>query len=103
MPNSEPVAEIVMFRLLPDTNEADFVNAAAAVETKLTQSGQMLARTLCKGADEVWTDHIVWTNDIAAKAAAEEVMQSVDCAPMMSMIDPEGVEMRHGVILRRMD
>lgn len=97
------IVEIVSFRLTPGADEAAFIESAASVETMLTQSGQILARTLSKTPDGTWTDHIVWSDEGAAKAAAAEVMQSPACAPFMSLIDPESVIISHGPVARRMD
>lgn len=103
MTTSPQVAEIVTFRLAAGAGEAAFVEAASSVETMLTTSGQMLARTLSKTPEGVWSDHIVWLDQAAAKAAAAEVMQSPACAPFMSLIDPDSVQISHGAIARRMD
>ncbi|WP_146344794.1 hypothetical protein [Falsiphaeobacter marinintestinus] len=103
MTTSPQIAEIVTFRLAAGAGEAAFVEAAASVETMLTTSGQMLARTLSKSPDGTWSDHIVWSDEAAARAAATEVMQSPACAPFMSLIDPDSVQMSHGTIARRMD
>ena len=93
-----PVAEIVTFRLIDGADPATFVANARALEPKLRATGQVLSRTLSAAEDGTWTDHITWTSMQAAKAAAEQIMADPDAAPMMQMIDPEGVEMRHALI-----
>lgn len=100
---TQTVAEIVTFRLAPDTDAATFAKAAAVVERKFRDTGGMLARTLSRTADGGWTDHIVWASQAAADRAAREVMQSDDCAPFMALIDPGSVTLTHGDIARRMD
>ncbi len=103
MTKTNQVAEIVSFKLAPGAAEADFIAAAPIVEAKLSNSGQMLARTLSRTEDGTWTDHVVWTSQEAADAAAKEIMQSPDCADFLSMIDPQSIAMNHGAIARRMD
>lgn len=89
------VAEIVTFRLADGTDEAAFRNAADAMTPFLDNTGAVIARTLSKGQDGMWTDHITWTSLSAAKAAAEAMMQNPAAGPFMSMIDPESAVMRH--------
>ena len=103
MSNPSPVAEIVVFRLLPDASEAAFIAEARAVEQALSVSDQMLSRTLSCTDQGDWTDHLVWASAQAAQTAAAEVMASNDCAAFMSMIDHDSVQMRHGTVARRMD
>ncbi len=97
------VAEIVTFRLIEETAEAEFTTAARAVETRFREGGQMRARCLSRAPDGTWTDHVVWTSQAAAEAAAREVMTAPDCAPFMALIDPGSVAVSHGRIARRMD
>lgn len=103
MTDPTPVAEIVSFRLASGADEAAFIATATVVEDKLQSAGQMLARTLSRTEDGLWTDHVVWRSQEAANAAAQEVMQSADCAPFLAMIDSATVAMSHGAIARRMD
>ena len=93
------VAEIVTFRLIPGTEPDTFVTAAQALEPLLAQSGAVLGRTLSQDDAGVWTDHILWTSMAAATATAAEMMAHPAAAPMMQMIDPNHVEMRHAPIL----
>lgn len=103
MTDPTPVAEIVTFRLTGGADEAAFVAAAKVVEDKLQGADQMLARTLSRTEDGLWTDHVVWRSQEAANAAAQEVMQSADCAPFLALIDSGSITMSHGAIARRMD
>lgn len=93
-----PVAEIVTFRLLSGTDPVAFVEAARALEPKLRATGHVLGRTLSADEDGTWTDHITWTSLAVAKQAATEMMADPAAAPMLQMIDPEGVSMRHAKI-----
>lgn len=92
------VAEIVTFRLIEGTEPADFVSAARAIEPILKASGTVLGRTLSCDDAGTWTDHITWTTMAAAKSTAEAMMADPIAAPMLQMIDPAHVSMRHGLI-----
>lgn len=92
------VAEIVTFRLIKGSEPATFVAAARALEPMLQATGNVLSRTLSCDADGTWTDHITWTTMEAAKTTAEAMMADPAAAPMMQMIDPDHVQMRHAQI-----
>ena len=93
------VAEIVTFRLTEGTSAKDFVAAARALEPMLRATGQVLSRTLSCDGEGIWTDHITWRSMAAAKETAAALMQDPAAAPMMGMIAPEGVSMRHAPVL----
>ena len=93
-----PIAEIVTFRLVDGAKPTDFVTAAQALTPMLAATGHVKSRTLSMDADGTWTDHIIWTSMEVAKATAEQMMADPAAAPMMQMIDPENVQMRHAPI-----
>ncbi len=96
MPQTQAtVSEIVTFRLNEGTDAAAFAKAARALEPMLRASGDAITRTLSCDADGLWTDHITWTTMEAAKTAAEQIMSDPAAAPMMQMIAPDSVVMRH--------
>ncbi|GAA6175052.1 hypothetical protein [Sulfitobacter pacificus] len=92
------VAEIVTFRLNEGADPTAFVTAARAIEPMLKASGNVLSRTLSCDKDGMWTDHVTWTTMEAAKSTAEAMMADPIAAPMMQMIDPAHVSMRHARI-----
>jgi hypothetical protein len=92
------VAEIVTFHLIPGADPAAFVMAARALEPMLKATGNVLSRTLSCDDTGTWTDHITWTSMDAAKTTAEAMMADPAAAPMMQMIAPEHVQMRHALI-----
>jgi hypothetical protein len=102
MSETNPVAEIVTFRLVTGSDPAEFVNAARAVEPLLQATGQVLSRTLSQGEDGIWTDHITWASMAAAAATANAMMADPVAAPMMRMIDPAHVQMRHAPVVYQM-
>ena len=92
------IVEIVTFRLAAGTDPAAFVSAADAMGPFLRSTGAMLGRTLSVDDDGLWTDHITWTSLDAAKSAAAAMFQRPEAQPFMSMIDPDGMSMRHAPI-----
>jgi hypothetical protein len=92
------VAEIVTFRLIEGSDPAAFITAARALEPMLKASGTVLSRTLSCDDTGTWTDHITWTTMAAATSTAEAMMADPLAAPMMQMIDPAHVSMRHAPI-----
>ena len=98
-----PIAEIVTFRLAAGTAPADFVTAARALDPMLRATGHVLHRTLSADEDGTWTDHILWTSLDVAKKTAEQIMSDPVAAPMMQMIDPNNVQMRHAAVHHRQE
>lgn len=96
--SNQPVAEIVTFRLVDDANVSAFLDAATGMEPFLKSTGAMIARTLSRDEDGLWTDHIVWTSMSAAKEAADAMMKRPEAEPFMALIAPDGVQMRHAHI-----
>jgi hypothetical protein len=100
---SNPIAELVTFRLIPGTERATFLAAAAKTEAFVTNAGGFLTRALSEAEDGTWTDHVLWTDMAAAKSAGEAFMASPDTQDLMALIDPESVRMSHqatGLVLR---
>ncbi|UWR23714.1 hypothetical protein [Sulfitobacter sp. S190] len=94
-----PVAEVVTFRLVPGTAPEAFVRAAGALQPVLEETQAVLSRSLSVDADGLWTDHITWTSLAVAKATANAVMVDPRAAPMMQMIDAQGMQLRHADIM----
>ena len=97
------IAEIVTFRLLEGSDPATFVRAAAALDPVLQATGHVLSRTLSSDDDGVWTDHILWTSLDVAQETAGRLMADPVAAPMMQMIDPAHVQMRHARVCHRQE
>ncbi|MEP5732540.1 MAG: hypothetical protein ABJL67_24580 [Sulfitobacter sp.] len=93
-----PVAEIVSFRLVKGASAPEFIAAARAIEPLLLATGHVLSRVLSEAEDGTWTDHITWTSLQAAKTTAQAMMADPAAAPMMGLIDPENMSMRHAPI-----
>jgi len=95
---TNPVAEVVTFRLIEGTDPAAFVAAADDMGPFLRNTGAMIKRTLSVDDTGLWTDHITWTSLEAAKAAAAQMFEQPAAQPFMAMISPEGMDMRHAPI-----
>ncbi|MEL7082496.1 MAG: hypothetical protein AAGK82_13940 [Pseudomonadota bacterium] len=95
---NQPVAEIVTFRLVDDADVSTFLDAATGMHPFLRSTGAMIARTLSRDEDGLWTDHIVWKSMTAAKEAADAMMTQPEAEPFMALIAPDGVQMRHAHI-----
>ena len=97
-PAPGPVVEIVTFRLNDGTDPAAFVAAAQDMGPFLRNTGAMIARTLSSDDTGLWTDHITWTSLKAATSAAAQMFERPEAQPFMSMINPEGMDMRHAPV-----
>lgn len=98
-----PVLEVVSFRLIPGTGEADFLAAARATEAPLRRQRGFLSRKLTRSEDGIWTDHVAWASLPVALAASEAMMAEPAFQPFMALIDGPSVQMRHEPILLQVD
>lgn len=99
---SQPVAEIVTFRLMPGTEEATFLSAAQATAAPVAAQPGFLRRSLSRDKTGLWTDYVEWADMPSAEAAAQAVMQRPEVVPFLSAIDPDSMEMSHRRILWQM-
>ncbi|MCX7299723.1 MAG: hypothetical protein NTX73_04970 [Rhodobacterales bacterium] len=89
------VAEVVTFRLRQGITTAEFLVANATTAAILAVTPGLISRNLSAGPDGRWTDHVIWTDQASAQAAAQTIITDPRVAPFMSAIDPEGMDMRH--------
>ena len=99
----QTVAEFVTFRLKAGVSDQSFLAAAAQTRAFLNDTGAVIRRSLSKDDSALWTDHILWKSMGIAKSTAEVAMQHPDFAPLLSMIDPDSVALRHAPVLMQMD
>jgi hypothetical protein len=90
-----PILEFAQFRLIPGADPAALTTAARAMGPWLAARPGYLARQLVQGPDGTWTDVVHWQSAEHAHAAGEALMQSPEAAPMMALIDPASVVLRH--------
>jgi hypothetical protein len=100
---TDPVLEVVSFRLTQGTTAAAFLAAARATEAPLRRQPGFLSRQLTRAADGTWTDHVTWASLPQALSAAEAMMAEPAFGPFVALIDPTSMQMRHDTILWRMD
>ncbi len=93
------VAEIVTLRLKPGVSDSAFTEAAQAMTPFLKSTGALISRALSADGDGMWTDHILWTSEDAAKTAAAEMFTRPEAAAFMGMIDTSDTHMRHAGLM----
>jgi hypothetical protein len=96
---SKNVIEIVIFKLAPDSSEADFLKAVETTNVFLSKQPGFLARRLSRGDDGSYIDHVEWASLAEAKAAAEGSMNQPQLMPFLNMIDPASMTMLHNALL----
>ena len=101
--SSQPVAEIVTYRLNAGVSQEDHLSAANATRAFLNETGSVITRTLSVDETGLWTDHIIWTSLEAAKAAEAQAMQRPEFGVFFSGMDETSVSLRHTTILMQME
>jgi hypothetical protein len=96
---SKNVIEIVIFKLVPGSSEADFLKAVETTNLFLSKQPGFLVRRLSRGDDGRYMDHVEWTSLAEAKAAAESSMNQPQLMPFLNMIDPASMTMQHNALL----
>jgi len=100
---TQAVVEIVTFKTVEGADEAAFVQAAEAASVFLKSCRGFVRRSLTKGDDGTWIDHIEWRSLAEAKDAAALVLEQESLRPFMAAIDPDSAEMRHDPLLLQAD
>ncbi|MEP5762744.1 MAG: hypothetical protein ABJ327_26175 [Litoreibacter sp.] len=93
------IAEIVSFRLVPNTSDEAFL-ALAQESGEFSQNAPgFVSRQLSRGEDGTWTDLVVWDNLENAKAAQAAFPKQDFAARLMDAIHPDSLSFRHQPIL----
>ncbi|MCK6264605.1 hypothetical protein KP803_15095 [Vibrio sp. ZSDE26] len=93
------VIEMVSFNLLSTSSEQEFIQASEKSQAFVSSLPGFLYRSLSHNEESGhWTDTVYWKSMEEAKSAGEQFMNCPDCQPLMSLIDPESVDMKHQVI-----
>lgn len=95
------IVEQVVFRLRPGTRSATFVEANDAVDLWLAKQPGFRGRQLSVAGDGTYVDIVWWTDRDSAEAAAAAFPGVPEAGAMMSMIEPEGMELRHLELVRQ--
>lgn len=96
--NTPTIAEIVTFRLKEGTDASVFTAAADQMTAFLRSTDALVSRSLSADDAGVWTEHILWTSEAAAKHAAKAMFERPEAVPFMEMIDTTDMTMRHATI-----
>jgi hypothetical protein len=90
-----PVLEVVLFKLKPGAEEADFLAASEAVMPDLRAMRGFMGRELFKDADGRYLDTVHWHSlDDAHRAA--QVFLTLSCAQtLIALIDELSMTMLH--------
>ncbi len=100
---SQPVAEIVTYRLNDGVSQSDHLAAAQTTIAFLKDTGAVVTRTLSVDDTGLWTDHIIWTSLEAAKATEAQAMQRPEFGAFFAGMDDSSVNLRHTTILMQME
>lgn len=92
-------AEIVIFRLGAGTEGGAYLDASRASRDWYTRQPGYLSSELIAGDDGQWLGIIRWATPENAEAAAGRLMEDVDMSPLMTMIEPESVNMVVGHVV----
>ena len=93
------VVEHASFELVEDADVPAFVDAARAVTRDFLERREgFVRRSLSRGEDGRWVDHLEWTTLEAALGAAEAIMADPAAARFLAAIDLDSLELRHLVL-----
>ena len=92
---TQPVIEVVRFKLSEGTSEAAFLESANAVNAFLDATEGFVRRHLSVDPSGVWTDHIEWQSLAQAQQASKDLMAFEGAGPFMAAIEESSVDMRH--------
>jgi len=95
---TNPVIEIVNFKLAENITPEAFLAAASASTDFVKAQPGFKARRLSMGEDGRWLEHIEWDTMAAARAASEAMMQDASLGAFMQSIDMDSIEMRHHIL-----
>jgi hypothetical protein len=92
------VVEIALFKTKEGVTRERFLSTVGPVSEWIQRQPGFVSRDLTYSAeDDTWIDVIWWNSLEEAHAAMEASTTSETCAPMFEAIDPERVQMLHGV------
>ncbi len=94
--NNQPVYEIVVFKSAEGVTSDQVIAAAQGVHTWLENYDGFISRQLIQ-TDDQWVDFVTWESMEQAHAAASEIMQQPVGQAFGAVIDPNSIQMMHGV------
>jgi hypothetical protein len=96
---SNPVLEIVRFRVKSGVSEADFLAANRPTLAYAERQPGYVRRRLARLTEGEYVDVIEWRDMDSAKRAAETFHMAPECQDLMQVLDMESVVMDHPVIV----
>jgi hypothetical protein len=97
------IAEIVTFKLAKGVNEATFLEASQTAEAFMRTRKGFISRRLTRNADGVYTDYVLWENEVDAKAAMEASMTDARVGPFVQSIDGASMKADHQQMLSQIN
>ncbi|KGK21853.1 hypothetical protein DC58_14220 [Vibrio navarrensis] len=95
----EQVIEMVSFKLIEGTSAQTYIAASEQSQAFVASQPGFLYRSLSHDtASDSWTDVVYWQDMEAAKKAGEQSKSHADCQPLMALIEPNSIDMRHQLI-----
>ncbi len=89
------VIEAVEFKLKPDVEVANFIEAAKQSASFIQSLDGFIKRTLSSNEDGLWMDIVEWKDMASAKSAADTFMQAHEVMAFCAMIDMDTTKMQH--------
>jgi len=87
--------EIVLFRVNPDTQRNELLEASAQVTEWLRNRPGYLGRETLVDENGQWIDIVRWSSRAEALAAAEDFPEAPGAATLMKVIEPGSATMIH--------
>jgi hypothetical protein len=97
------VIEIVTFRRHASVTAETLAKHAEAANAAIARMPGFIARRLSLSEDGIYTEHVEWSDMASAKAAAAAIMSEPAAGPFMQAIDPQGIQMKHNMLVIRLN
>jgi antibiotic biosynthesis monooxygenase (ABM) superfamily enzyme len=93
--STQPILEVVLFKLAPGVDAAEFQAAATAVQSWLETVPGYIRRELAASAEGQWVDIVHWASLDEAMQAADAIMATPEGQAFGAMIEPTSIQMLH--------
>ena len=89
------IVEVVLFKTAPGISEAQVLQTASMMQSKVINMPGYIDRQLLKNAEGQWVDLVWWNSLEEAMAASDRIMQDEDLAPYMFIFENAEMAMYH--------
>ncbi len=94
------VLKMVTFKTKQGLSKAQVLDINQQVMEQIRELSGFLYRSVCyKAEGDTWLDVVYWQDEVAAKSAQEQFMQSHLCQQLMAIVDVESTTMQYADIL----